>query len=517
MSDPLHDLSFGDVLREHRRSRPLRTAVVCGAARLTYAELDERANRLAQVLRGSGLRRGDRVLWLGQNCHRVIELLYAAAKIGAVLCPANWRLSAGEMATLVAHSAPSVVVYQDGEIGSTVTAARAMCEDRTSALWIRHDADDTDAGGYEALVAASAAVDPGDEGITVDPRAALLQLATAAFDGVARGAQLSHEAILSQDLVTALVQRIDEETVYLSSGPMFHMATLMTTFATLRMGGVNVITRRVEAEELCRLIAAEHVTNGLVMGPTAAKIIEINADGRYDLSSLRTFPGSPSWNAMVSADDSPWGRRPAGYGQTEVCGLVTFNALGATGTGTSGRVSPLAQVRIVDPDGAEVPAGETGEIVCRGPIVMNGYFADESGNAARRRGGWHHTGDLGRREPDGSLTFVGPATRLIKSAAENIYPVEVEACLTAHPAVREAAVIGVPDRVWTQRVVAIVAFHEGSSATAEELIAHCRERIASYKKPTAVEVVDTLPRDGFAVDYGALDARFGGGGYPGEG
>jgi acyl-CoA synthetase (AMP-forming)/AMP-acid ligase II len=317
--------------------------------------------------------------------------------------------------------------------------------------------------------------------------------------------------------MVALVQRITEETVYLNSGPMFHMATLMTTFATFRMGGTNVLTRRVDAEELCRVIEAERCNYGFVMGPTAHEILEVNKDGRYDLSSLRTFGGNQRWNAMVRVDDSPWGTHPAGYGQTEVTGMLTFNALGIGSTGSSGRPSPLVQVRIVDPEGADVPDGETGEIVARGPIVTSGYHDRPGLDEERFRGGWWHTSDLGRREADGSITFVAPLTRIVKSAAENVYPAEVEGCLARHPAVREAAVIGVPDPVWTQRVVAVVVLADGAQVTQEELIEHCRAHIASYKKPSRVEVVDELPKQGWSVDYDALDERFGGGGYPGTG
>ena len=149
--------------------------------------------------------------------------------------------------------------------------------------------------------------------------------------------------------------------------------------------------------------------------------------------------------------------------------------------------------------------------------MMSGYHDRAELNAARQAGGWHHTNDLGRREDDGSISFVGPKTRLIKSAAENIYPAEVEGCVARHPAVAECAVIGVPDPTWTQSVKAIVVPKQGQAVTAEEIIEHCRANIASYKKPRTVEIVDKLPRQGWAVDYDALDSRFGGGGYPGGG
>jgi long-chain acyl-CoA synthetase len=188
--------------------------------------------------------------------------------------------------------------------------------------------------------------------------------------------------------------------------------------------------------------------------------------------------------------------------------MLTFAAFGdGSAQGTFGRTSPLMQMRIVDTDDNEVPAGEVGEIVCRGPLVMRGYWNRPDETVRRFRNGWHHTNDLGRREPDGSLTFIGPKARMIKSAAENIYPAEVENCIRLHPAIAACAVIGIPDPAWSQQVVAIVVLRDGASANADDIIEHCRARIASYKKPRRVEFVDALPAD--------PDAAFGGGGYPG--
>jgi long-chain acyl-CoA synthetase len=512
--DPVHGLTLPDVLAEHRRSRPQTRSVVCGDVRLTYPELDERTDRLAGALAAAGVGRGDRVVWLGQNCHRLVETWLAGAKIGAVLVPANWRQSPSEMVTLLADARPVVVIWQSEEIGAVVEEARSQWDG--TARWLHHDAAGADDDSYEGFLNGFGGASPGPRTLlSVCSEEPVLQLYTGAFGGTPNGALLSHRAILTQASTVAMVQRITGETVYLNSGPMFHMATLMTTFATFEMGGTNVLTRRVDAEELCRVIEAERCNYGFVMGPTATDIMEVNRGGRYDLSSFRTFGGSPAWNAMVEVDDSPWGVHPAGYGQTEVTGMLTYNALGIDTEGSSGRPSPWVQVQIVDPDGAEVPLGETGEIVARGPIITNGYHDRPQLNAERFRGGWWHTGDLGRRHADGSITFVAPLGRIVKSAAENIYPAEVEGCLTQHPAVRQAAIIGIPDERWTQRVLAVVVTEPGTTVTAAELIEHCRSRIASYKKPSVVEFVDELPRQGWAVDYDELDRRFGGGGYPG--
>jgi acyl-CoA synthetase (AMP-forming)/AMP-acid ligase II len=507
VKDPLHDLTLADILRTHAGTRPDTLGAVCGSHRLTYTALDRRTNQLASALLGAGVRAGDRLLWLGQNCHRLLEGLLAVAKIGAVFCPANWRQSAAEFSFVVGDCDPAVVFFQEAEIGDVINAVRAKTG--STARWIQHDGEGEDS--YEAFLAAGAEHDPAADD---DERAAVLMMYTAAFTGTPNGALLSNRSLVIQGSFIARIQGVGADYVYLNCGPLFHVATFMTTLATFLAGGTNVFTPRVDAEELCRLIAEERCTGAFVMPPTIDQIIELNAGGRYDLKSLRTFPGKREWTEMITVDDSPWGRRPAGYGQTEVMGLATFNALGPS-TGTSGRPAPFVRIAVLDPDGNELPPGETGEIAVRGPTVMNGYFNRDELNRQRQAGGWHHTNDLGRIDPDGSLSFVGPKTRLIKSAAENIYPTEVEGCLKTHPAVADAAVIGVPDPTWGQNVKAIVALRSGETASEDDVIEHCRKNIASYKKPKSVEFVDELPRQGFAVDYDALDARFGGGGYPG--
>lgn len=525
---PLHTFTLADVSREHRRSYPQRLATVDGEERRTWPEFDERVNRLANALLAEGVGPGDVVLWLGQNSARILECLAAAAKIGAVCCVANWRQSADEFAFVIADAKAKVVIWQDAEVGEAVRSGRAAAESGTSrpdpgaapSRWLRHDAADDAPDGYEAFLRSGG---PDEPAVDVVASAPVLMLYTAAFLGTPNGAMLSHEAVLVQSLMMANLQRIDAGYVYLNCGPLFHVATFMTTLATYLMGGVNVFTPRVDAEELCRLIDAERCTGAFVMGPTIDQMLTANAprpDGShpYDLSTLRTFRGKPEWNEMITVDDSPWAARPAGFGQTEVMGMLTFNALGGECQGSSGRPSPVVAVRIVDPDGNEVPAGETGEIVARGPQVMTGYRNRPDENARRQRGGWHHTNDLGRREPDGSLTFVGPKGRIVKSAAENIYPAEVEGALNAHDAVRESAVIGVPDPTWGQSVTAIVVLHDGHTATEAELIEFAKGRIASYKKPKSVVFrAEPLPRNGWPIDYDALDAEYGGGGYPGTG
>jgi len=281
------------------------------------------------------------------------------------------------------------------------------------------------------------------------------------------------------------------------------------------MGGTNIFVRRVDEEELLRIIAAERVTSAFLMPPTILRMLELNTDLQLDISSLRAGPFKPVWGDALPADTSRWAQHTGGFGQTEVSGLALLNAWGDGGIGNGGRPSPLCQVRIVDGAGNEVPDGTPGEIVIRGDTVHLGYWNRPDTNTERMRNGWWHTRDQGRRESDGTVEFMGTLTRMIKSAAENIYPPEVENCLRSHPAVKDAAIIGVPDQQFTQSVKAIVVLENGHSATPDEIIGFCRTRIASYKKPKFVEFADAIPSVNGVTDYDALDAQFGGGGYPG--
>jgi len=389
-------ITVGDIIAEHRRSYPGRLALVDGEHRLTWPELDERVNRLANALRATGVGPGMRILWLGQNSFRVYELLGAAAKIGAMVCPGYWRWAPPEMAFAIEDFSPKVVIWQEEEIGSTVRAARAASPAAESALWLRHDTSADQ--GYEAFLASG---DPSDPGLDVDPDSALLVIYTAAISGRACGSMLSHANLIAMGMSVAWLGDIDDTTVFLNSGPMFHIGNFQ-------------------------------------------------------------FYGIPV--------------------------LI----------------------------GRECAIGEAGEICVRGGTVHLGYWNRPQINAERFRGGWWHTTDLGRREPDGTITFLGTMTRMIKSGAENIFPAEVENCLEAHPAVQDAAVIGIPSERFGQDVKAVVVLDGTAEVSAADLIEHCRRHIASYKKPKTVEFLDALPRtQGFAKDYAALDEKFGGGGYPG--
>ncbi|MFE9096745.1 AMP-binding protein [Streptomyces sp. NPDC007264] len=496
-------LTLADVVREHGRRFPHRLATVDGERRSDYPELDRRTTRLANALADLGVREGDAILWLGQNSVRVLELLVAASKLGAVLYPVNWRLSAAELTAIELDLDPAVVFYQLEEIHEATQAVRDRLATRDN--WFCHDQDSGRA--YEALVEAGS---PVDAEAAISPAAPLLGIFTAAFEGKPRAALLTSENLILQALVNAYVREVTHEDVFLVSGPLFHMGIYMEMLPVLLFGGVNVFVRRVDAEEICRLVERERCTLAYLFGLTQTQILEVNADRRYDLSSLRSAIGPDGWFDHARQDTSPFARAWGGYGQTETSGLVTFAAMGPDPRGRGGRSSPLAQVRIIDIEGGEAGVGEVGEIAVRGPVVMSGYRGAEQRTAR----GFRLTGDLGRREEDGSITFIGPKRQMIKSGNENIYPAEVESCIRGLHGVQDVAIIGVPDPRLMQAVKAVIVAAPDSGVDAEAVDRHCLAHIAPFKRPRHVEFAESLPKADGATDYRELDRLYGGGGYP---
>ncbi|GHF36498.1 long-chain acyl-CoA synthetase [Amycolatopsis bartoniae] len=499
-------LSLGDVAREHRRSRPELPAVVDGDVRLSYRELDTRANRVASALRARGVERGSRVVWFGQNSFKLLELIVAASKAGAVVVPLNWREHPASLAGALADADPRMVFWQDEEIGETVGKVRASAAE--GATWIQADAAE-----YDEFVASGTDTDD-EEPVRHDEP--VLGIYTATKDNGLTAALLSHLGIFVESLAVGRANEISDATVFLNSGPMFHMGTLVSTLATFHHGGTNVFLRRVEPLALCELIEQERCDRAFLTPPTVAAMREIVAERQFDLSSL--WPGlEPGQWHSVTPSLNPTTGRSGSYGQSEIAGLGTFAGLGRAPGSPFGRPLPTVQVRILDPEGRECEPGQVGELVFRGPTVTVGFLGRPDLDEKRFRNGWLHSGDLGLREIDGSIRFVAPMGRLIKSASENIHPADVERCLAGHPAVKEVCVIGVPDTHWGQVVKALVVPVDGATPTLEELAGFARERIASFKKPRLLQIVDAIPRGpGGQVDRAAADELGGGGGYPGE-
>jgi long-chain acyl-CoA synthetase len=310
----MNGYGLGDLTAEQARNRPAETAVVDGAVRLTFAEVEDRTNRLARVLLAAGCGEGARVMWLGQNSFRLFEVLIACAKVGAGVCPVNWRQSPLDIAADVADIDPQVVFWEgDG----TRTGSPQMWPAHADRVWIKHDDDGQD--GYEARLRGASA-DPCEH--RYDPDRVVVFLYCASPNGRPNAAMLSQTNLLTQSLVLSKVMELWADCVYLACGPMFHIGTVKDLVPVFGAGGRLVFTAAADPKELCELIDRERVTRANIFGPTAEKMVELNTGGVYDLSSLQSSLPTTGWAAMVRADACPWALRGTGYGQAEVTGIA---------------------------------------------------------------------------------------------------------------------------------------------------------------------------------------------------
>ncbi|MFV0278461.1 MAG: AMP-binding protein [Parahaliea sp.] len=500
---------FYRLLEQLRFSYPLQDAVVHGDARMDFDTLWQRVNRVASALAARGIGEGDRLIWLGKNSPGMLEVFLACSRLGAVLCVANWRQTAAEIAFVLDDFSPAVVFWQSQEFEATISEAKATLS-HSPAHWVQIDGGDD---SYEALVASGSAEGTQDCA-EPDTERALLVLYTAAFGGKPNGAQLSEPGLYLQSLVHVNVFEASSDTRTLVSGPTFHIAAWLDILPTFIAGGALHLARHTaDAADLLRLIHEERLTNGTLQPVTATQIAELNRERKLDIRCFRSALNLPDWSEMVSP-----GPGISGCGQTEVVGPVIVGAFAGEGsTPFCGRAAPMVQARVIDEQGKVVAPGEVGELVIRGPVAGLGYWNRPELNAERTSaGGWWHTRDLARRDHDGTISFVGPKAQMLKTGGENVYASEVENALRSHPAVAQAAIIGTPDKKWGQLVTAVIVKAKDVQVSEEELQEHVRSLIARYKTPRAFHFTDALPMGPAGVDYKALDKQFGGGGYPGE-
>ena len=279
---------------------------MCDEQRLTWSEFDREVRQLASALHRAGVGPGDRVLWMGQNCHRVLQALAACAHLGAVFCPVNWRQSGGELAFVLDDADPKLVFWQEEEVGEAIRYARHAAS--TSPRWVQHDGFDGEES-YAAFVGASASPPPQPRAV---PEAPALMIYTGAFVGHPHGALLSNRAVTTVGVANAMVRGLRSGDVFLNSGPLFHLGTWMCTLAMYVLGATNVFVPRVDAELLLHVIADNRCTGAFLMPTTVSDLVALNASLQSDLTSLRWPSSTPEWDAMVSPDESLWAQRPGG-------------------------------------------------------------------------------------------------------------------------------------------------------------------------------------------------------------
>ena len=485
------DLRIADVVREHAASRGDSVAIEHDARTLTFAALDARSSRLAQALRAAGVRAGDRVAYLDRTAPEVIELLFAVSKLGAVIVPMNWRLVAPELAAVIRDSRARVLIA-----GPRHADVAAEIVDGRGQLVLVGDA-------YEAWLAAHPPVDPGHRGGAHD---VVVQMYTSGTTGVPKGVLTTHRN-LAAAAETSPLWAFDGSTVSLTPLPMFHIGGIGWAFVGLWNGAATILVRDFDPLAVLETLECRRVTNAVFVPTMLHMLTAVPGAAERDFSDLRSiaYGASPITTTVLKAALRTFRCPLFGiYGLTETTGAITqLDPLDHDPDGprehllrSAGRPYPWVDLRIVDPDtGTRRGPREVGEVWLRAPNVAAGYFnRPAETSSALTDDGWLRTGDGGYVDEEGYLFLTDRIKDMIVSGGENVYPIEVEEVLSQHPAVLEAAVIGLPHERWGEAVTAVIVRRPGCSVDLEELLAFARARLAGYKLPRRVEFVEELPR-----------------------
>ncbi len=491
---------------------PERQAIVAGPrgeSRATFAALRERAARLASALAAMGVCRGDRVTMMDVNTPAHPETYFACAMLDAIYVPLNYRTRASDLSHMVQRAAPAVVIGGErytGLIDSCLQADGA----RTGRLQVGGDGRRPGWDSYADTLAAAPPFDGSPEGSDDDTTMIMF---TSGSTSAPKGVQLTHGSFTS--FVLANVDPADPDIAErnLLSVPLYHIAGVQSLMSAIYGGRTIVLQPQFEAEEWMALVQQERV-NRVLLVPTMLKaVMDHPRFGEFDLSSVDviTYGAAAMPEAVIleAIEKFPGARFINAFGQTETAATITMlppedHVLSGTPEEVATRRRrlrsigvplPDIEVRIVDDAGADLPRGQAGEIVTRGPRLMKGYWGENAVADAIDPDGWLRTGDLGYQDDDGYIFLTGRAREIIKRGGEMISPEEVEDALERHPAVREAAVIGIPDETWGEVVHGVVALNAGADADAPTLIEHVRGELASFKKPEVIHFVDALPRN----------------------
>jgi acyl-CoA synthetase (AMP-forming)/AMP-acid ligase II len=505
---------LADVLERNAHYFPGKTAVVFEDRRVTYAELATRVRRLANVLTSWGLQRQARFAVLAQNCLEYFEAVGAAEMTGLIAVTLNWRLSAPELAQIVADCTPTVLIFEARFGAQAETLRRQGIIERFIVIGSATDW----AESYDALLAAASDAPPR---LRPQPEDGVYLIYTSGTTGRPKGVLLSQRAILSAAISISWEQGVRPDERMLIVMPLFHIGAKINQLANLVLGTTIVLHRAFDPAAVLRTIEEERITC-VHLAPIMVRSLLDNPDlARFRRDSLRSiqYASAPMSVALLREAMAAFGPIfTQVYGMTECVVGTILHAHEHRPDGTPAEARRLASagqpffdhaVRVVRPDGSDCAAEEIGDILIRGPSLMTGYWNNSAATVETLGDGWMRTGDVGLFDAECFLFIVDRKKDMIVSGGENIYSREVEEALLTHPAVLQAAVIGVPDARWGESVKACVVLRPACSAGEDELIAHCRDLIASYKKPRSVDFLDALPRlfNG-KIDKKALRARY---------
>ena len=469
---------------------------------VTFGEFKTQVDQLAGGLQQAGIQSGDRIGVVGKNSLAFFMIYGAAAALGAIVLPINWRLSADEVAFNLNDCTPAVVFVDD-------EFSLMMISIRDQLASVRRVFNLTGAGPFDAFDGLMAA--PSVSGGEVDADAGLVIIHTAAVAGRPRGALVSHANLLCASLHLNYCFGLSTADVHLNLLPLFHVAGLFMAVNAFHAGALNVNMSKFNAEAAVELIQSKKVSVLFDFSPILGSILDAQEKNGADISSLQSVMGLDAPETIERYQTVTGGCFYSMYGQTETSCLATMGRYDDR-PGSAGRPIPLGLVALMDDGGHPVATDQVGEITLKGPMVFKGYWNLDEDNAQTFRNGRHHTGDLGRFDEDGFLWYAGrkPEKELIKPGGENVYPAEVERVILDHPAVKQTVVFGVPDPKWKEGIKAVCVLNPGQVLTERELIEYVGGRIARYKKPRYVEFVDALPEKNDGIDRDAVKALFGG-------
>jgi fatty-acyl-CoA synthase len=495
--------TMGDLLWRSAVRYPAKIAVAYGEERTTYAELDETVNRVANALAARGVRKGDRLALLARNSYGFVVAYYASARLGSICVPINYMLSAAEVAYILGHAGASAMIVEDQLLEVAEEAVRRA--DRHDAVTVRgvivHDGTPA-AEDWESLDAWMAHPDAEPPAVALDENDPLELLYTSGTESRPKGVILTSRCVIAEHISCFVDGQMAADDIEIHALPLFHSAQLHCFFTpSIHLGATNVVLPRPQPAAIMEAVEKWRATK-LFCPPTVWIALMHHADfRRRDLSSLRKgYYGASIMPVEVLGElgqSLPDVRFFNFYGQTEMSPVATV--LGPDDqvrkAGSAGRPAVNVETRIVDEHGSAVAAGVEGEIVHRSPQAMLGYWADPAKTAETFRDGWLRTGDLGILDEEGYLSVVDRIKDMIKTGGENVASREVEEAIHEHPAVAEVAVFGVEHPKWIEAVTAAVVPRPGQSITREELLEFCQGRLAGFKIPKYLAVVDALPKN----------------------
>ncbi|WP_405492398.1 acyl-CoA synthetase [Nocardia sp. NBC_00511] len=493
--------ALGDLLRRSAARLPGKTALVWRERRESFADLDAAVNRVAHSLADRGVAHGDRVALYTHNCREFVLLYFALARLGAISVPINFMLTADEVAYLLEHSGATALVTEDALAGAAEAAVKQVDTEIGLFGWIPLNGL-TPAVGWEDVTDWENHCDASAPEVTVGDDDPIQLMYTSGTESRPKGAIMSSRGLIAQYTSAIVDGRMTADDIEVHALPLYHCAQLHCFLTPdLYLGATSILLPGPDPVTLLRTIETERATK-LFCPPTVWVSLLRHPDfDTFDLSSLRKgYYGASIMPVEVLHELShrlPGVQLTNFYGQTELAPLATVLAPEdqLTKPGSAGRPALNVETLVVDDNDVPVPVGEVGEIVHRSPHAMLGYWNDPAKTAEAFRGGWFHSGDLGVLDADGYLSVVDRKKDMIKTGGENVASREVEEVLYTHPDISEAAVIGIPHPHWIEAVTAIVVPRNGITLDHDNIVAHCRERLAGFKAPKYLAFTDALPKN----------------------